>query len=371
MHQPRHIVPPHPAILAGVCCCVAFYITEWVIVWRTLSPIETAISWLFLLLTVAIAWKPIVFSVVLCAGSAIMFMLPVTVHVPTIFWASWLALGILGAKLHPRLSTPLGALVAASTVIPAVFRGQALTASTMTFACSFLLATFAGMMLRRNREYTRLKTIEQHQHEQIHLLSTLHDNVAGSLSYALLLCRNAQDSPDDSVARSSLPTICTTLEETLQMLRTRVIAPLSASATVDTYDDAHDSSDGYATLCQNMLRQQRRLDAAQFTGAITCTGEPESQLASAVSSMLTELCNNMLKHGTGSYMVQITFANPTAVSIVAVNDIHADEHDETSQSSQPTHHGLTMLKARVETLGGTIAMENEDGTWMTTIIIPD
>lgn len=101
------------------------------------------------------------------------------------------------------------------------------------------------------------------------------------------------------------------------------------------------------------------------------TGEPESQLASAVSSMLTELCNNMLKHGTGSYMVQITFANPTAVSIVAVNDIRADEHDETSHSSQPTHHGMAMLKARVEALDGTIAMENEDNTWMTTIIIPD
>ncbi len=371
MHRPWHRVSVRPSILAGVCYCVAFYITEWVIVWRALSPIETAISWLFLLLTVAIAWKPIVFSVVLCAVSAIIFMLPVTVHMPTIFWGTWLALGILGAKLRPRLSIPIGALIAVSTAIPIVFRGQPITANTMTFACSFLLATFAGMLLRRHREYMRLKTIEQHQHEQIQLLSTLHDDVAGSLSYALLLCRNAQHSPAEPAAQSALPTICATLEETLQMLRTRVIAPLLASATVDAYDDEHDSSNGYAKLCQNMLRQQRRLDAAQFTGAITCTGEPESQLASAVSSMLTELCNNMLKHGTGSYTVQITFANPTAVSIVAVNDIRADEHDETSHSSQPTHHGMAMLKARVEALDGTIAMENEDNTWMTTIIIPD
>lgn len=87
--------------------------------------------------------------------------------------------------------------------------------------------------------------------------------------------------------------------------------------------------------------------------------------------MLTELCNNMLKHGTGSYMVQITFTTPTAVNIVSVNDIRTDAHDETSHSSQTTHHGLAMLQARVESLGGTITMEDEDDTWMMTIIIPD
>lgn len=244
MHRPWHRVSIRPSILAGVCCCFAFYIAEWVIVWRTLSPIETAISCLLLLPTVAITWKPIVFSMVLCVVSAIMFMLPVTVHVPTIFWNIWLALGILGAKLRPRSSIPIGALVAACTATPTVFRDQPITASTVTFACSFLLATFAGMLLRRNRDYMRLKTIDQHQHEQIELLSILHDDVAGSLSYALLLCRNAQDSPADAVSQPSLPTICATLEETLQMLRTRVIAPLSANTTVDAYDDVRDSSDG-------------------------------------------------------------------------------------------------------------------------------
>ncbi|WP_155803915.1 hypothetical protein [Bifidobacterium choerinum] len=257
-------------------------------------------------------------------------------------------------------------MVAASTATLTMYQQQMTTASAVTFVCSFLLANIMGIMLRCNRKYTQMKYAEQRQGEQPQLLSTLHDEVAGSLSYMLLLCRSMQDSPGDSTTQTPLPTIIATLEDTLQTLRNHVITPLSANTAAALRDDSHNPTNGYTQLCQNIIKQQHRLETAHFKGSIICTSNPESQLANVVNSMRTELCNNIMKHGSDSYMVQITFTTAIAVRIVTINDMRIEEHDE----PQCSNHGLTMLQNRVESLGGAVAMVDEDNIWITTIAIP-
>ena len=366
MNTLRRALTNHSVILIAVCCCVAFYCIEWLMVWHHLSLFETIFSWLFLLLTIAIAWKPIVFSIVICVFTATAFLLPFVVHMPTIFWSAWVALGVPGAEIRPRWSIPIGVTVAASTATLTMYQQQMTTASAVTFVRSFLLANIMGIMLRCNRKYTQMKYAEQRQGEQPQLLSTLHDEVAGSLSYMPLLCRSMQDSPGDSATQTPLPTIIATLEDTLQTLRNHVTTPLSASTAAALRDDSHNPTNGYTQLCQNIVKQQHRLETAHFKGSIIYTGNPESQLENAVNSMRTELCNNIMKHGSDSYMVQITFTTAIAVRIVTINDMRIEEHDE----PQCSNHGLTMLQNRVESLGGAVATVEEDNIWITTIAIP-
>lgn len=76
-----------------------------------------------------------------------------------------------------------------------------------------------------------------------------------------------------------------------------------------------------------------------FNGTIHVSGEATDESANLVNICLTEICNNILKHGTHSYVVRIRFGERT--TLVASNEIAAGEAQPDS-----AHHGLEMLESR-------------------------
>ena len=201
---------------------------------------------------------------------------------------------------------------------------------------------------------------QREQAKQIHLVRTLHDDIGGSLSYALLLCRNAQAETDPDTLRTSLETITQTVESTLADLRTNIITPLSASTPASTAIsrnvDESTTTGSCARLCQNVLRQPALLEQAGFNGTIHVSGEATDESANLVNICLTEICNNILKHGTHSYVVRIRFGERT--TLVASNEIAAGEAQPDS-----AHHGLEMLESRLHDLGAAMTVSEEDGIW--------
>lgn len=89
---------------------------------------------------------------------------------------------------------------------------------------------------------------------------------------------------------------------------------------------------------------------------IHVSGAATDESANLVNTCLTEICNNILKHGTHSYVVRIRFGERT--TLVASNEIAAGEAQPDS-----AHHGLEMLESRLHDLGATMTLSEEDGIW--------
>ena len=133
-------------------------------------------------------------------------------------------------------------------------------------------------------------------------------------------------------------------------------ASTPASTAISRNVDESTTTGSCARLCQNVLRQPALLEQAGFNGTIHVSGEATDESANLVNICLTEICNNILKHGTHSYVVRIRFGERT--TLVASNEIAAGEAQPDS-----AHHGLEMLESRLHDLGAAMTVSEEDGIW--------
>ena len=353
----------HPFIIAGTLFCVAVLVFEWLTYWPDLNGFETALSTLIPVLTLGVAIMPVPFSlsiIVVEVLRGIFYIFPVVHSGPTVYYSVWLALIVIGYEMPAKYAIPITVIAALDTMVDNAIFQVPFDANDIGFAATFLLDGFAGLAIRRNKEFARLRYEQREQAKQIHLVRTLHDDIGGSLSYALLLCRNAQAETDPDTLRTSLETITQTVESTLADLRTNIITPLSASTPASTAIsrnvDESTTTGSCARLCQNVLRQPALLEQAGFNGTIHVSGEATDESANLVNICLTEICNNILKHGTHSYVVRIRFGERT--TLVASNEIAAGEAQPDS-----AHHGLEMLESRLHDLGAAMTVSEEDGLW--------
>ncbi|KFI65582.1 ATP-binding protein [Bifidobacterium cuniculi] len=362
----------HPFMVSGVAFCVLSWILEWQS-WHGLTPLEIAVSVIYLLLTVGIALSPLVFSGMVVALALADFPYPPVLHGPTIIWGTWLALGILGYSCRMRVSIPATILVSLGAIAQELIRQVPLVSGDITFACSFLLAGLSGVAMRRNhelhvlRERVRQREIRQeHQRQDLRMLRKLHDDIGGTLAYAIRICQNGQLIESTDALRSTLASVEQELSSGLSDLRSNVLLPLSASTGTSTDIPRPARPRGKTHELATLISSCRqRLCTAGFDGIIHIRGSLSAHQAGIVAQLLPELCNNILKHGQGTYRILVLCDPSGSMRLCSSNPMRP--LDRGCQSRQ---HGLGLVAQFVQEHGGTVTTMPDGDEWHVLIDIP-
>lgn len=362
----------HPFMVSGVAFCILSWILEWRS-WHELMPLEIAVSVTYLLLTVGIALSPVSFSGALVTLALADFLYPPVLQGPTIIWGTWLALGVLGYSCRLRIAIPVTVVVALGTVAQEFIRQVPLVSGDITFACSFLLAGSAGVAMRRNhelhvlRERIRQHEIRQeHQRQDLHMLRKLHDDIGGTLAYAIRICQNGQLIESTDALRSTLASVGQELSNGLSDLRSNVMLPLSASTGMSSDIPRPAPPQGKTHELATLVSSCRqRLCMAGFDGIIHIRGSLSAHQAGIVAQLLPELCNNILKHGQGTYQILIACDPSGSMRLHSSNPMVPPP-----QESQPSRHGLELLALLVQGYGGKVTAMPDGDEWHILIDIP-
>lgn len=363
----------HPIIGLMALVCLIVMCIDWATYTR-MGSIDILITCIFLTLTLSVPFKPIPFSYALAILSALYFLIPHALQGPNILECAWLALAVLGCSLQHWQSMPIIVSVSTCALLGDHFY-TGFSGNTILVCASLLVSGISGCFLRYHHSYQQLLEQTQHaeqlrtrQEEQLRLARTLHDDVAGSMSYTIALCRDAERTSDSRQLRIRLSEIARVTSASLTQLRTNVIVPLTESNDTSLIQATQMSTNhkhGYTELCQLILMLNHRLSAAGFDGMIRCTSNLSDEIADYVSRVLNELCNNILKHGKHTYLITVA-QHADSVMIIASNTI-AKTGDTPTDG---TKHGLRFLKSEVESRGGILCTQADDGEWQTRIVFP-
>ncbi|MEE1296481.1 MAG: hypothetical protein UHD09_06530 [Bifidobacterium sp.] len=345
--------------------CIVVCMLEWVISWHHLDLLQTLVQWGYVALLAGMAVRPLPFSCAMAVLAIPFFLAPPLTDGPTVYWGLWLALFDVGFRLKPRVSMPLTLAVVASDILNDVIIHPPLNTYNLSFALSFLLFCGIGTQLQHLRQLQRTRDElaecrreRERQDERLRLLQTLHD-VGGTLSYALLLCRNAEADDDPDTLHADLRAVSETLTEGISLLRTNVMTPLKAQVTpADGTMHEDDTLDGV------IARQEARLARAGLTGSIRVAGTYHGERERFLCHAITELCNNILTHGTGAYYLMARCADNGALTVISGNGV-AD-----GDAPHRDGHGLQLLSMQVFQQHGTMQAGTEGGEWTVRILLP-
>ena len=165
----------HPFIIAGTLFCVAVLVFEWLTYWPDLNGFETALSTLIPVLTLGVAIMPVPFSlsiIVVEVLRGIFYIFPVVHSGPTVYYSVWLALIVIGYEMPAKYAIPITVIAALDTMVDNAIFQVPFDANDIGFAATFLLDGFAGLAIRRNKEFARLRYEQREQAKQIHLVRT-------------------------------------------------------------------------------------------------------------------------------------------------------------------------------------------------------
>lgn len=363
----------HPVISIMTLVCVIVTCIDWS-TYTHMDSIDTLITCIFLALALCVPFKPVPFSCALATLSALCFLIPHALQGPSILGCAWLALAVLGCSLQYWQSIPIIVAVAACALFGDHFY-SGFSGNTVIICASLLVIGASGCFMRYHQSYRQLleqnrqaKQLRAKQEEQLRLARTLHDDVAGSMTYTLTLCRSAETMDNPQQLRTILAEIAHATSASLHGLRTNVIVPLTESngmSRAHAEQSTTSSPTSYADLCQHILRLNHRLSTAGLDGMIRCTNNLNGGTADFVSRILTELCNNILKYGERSYLITVS-ATADSVIILATNTIAETD----IRNTNGTNNGLRFLKSEVESRGGTLYTQVDDDEWQTHIAFP-
>lgn len=163
----------HPFIIAGTLFCVAVLVFEWLTYWPDLNGFETALSTLIPVLTLGVAIMPVPFSlsiIVVEVLRGIFYIFPVVHSGPTVYYSVWLALIVIGYEMPAKYAIPITVIAALDTMVDNAIFQVPFDANDIGFAATFLLDGFAGLAIRRNKEFARLRYEQREQAKQLSLI---------------------------------------------------------------------------------------------------------------------------------------------------------------------------------------------------------
>ncbi|KAB7791340.1 Sensory Transduction Protein Kinase [Bifidobacterium leontopitheci] len=380
---------PAEAIGIVACCipfaidCLQIRISQWQ---------DVLFAVLYAVGLIGLSWRPLPACVLLCAVQLGELLLPLDIQGPDPIWGACLA--VIGLAV----SRPVG--VAASTAVLmmcAVPLGYWMYGSAvdmlalspmLAFAAAFTVGYVSRLRERMTEEHRRIEKARselERQRRQLELVHVLHDSVAGSCAYSIMMCRKLRDGDHELDADTAfvISDIERTLTQTLHELRNTVISPMRSEldgdgAVDDMADRTSQSSSGrqdraavagsdVTALSSLRWRQAERLATLGFDGTIQLRGPIAGcREIPLLQTILLEATNNIIAHGSaGPYAIVITAEPDGGFRMSASNQCGAAKPDD-----QRDHHGLTMLRALVETHHGVMRAGATDGEWILYVEIP-
>ncbi|KAA8821668.1 sensor histidine kinase [Bifidobacterium vespertilionis] len=334
-------------------------------------------------------------------------------------WGLWYALIVLALERSVWAS---GAIVAAFALLSVAqgerpFRWGIMHVSVMGMLPFFLIALAVGASMHVWRttareqaraqaeaaaEHALLEQRNRQQQERLNMLHQLHDSVAGTLTYAVMQCREAQlDCSEEQ--RIQYERIESTVEDALNVMRSRVIEPTRrlmredrlendgksdisggadavrpVRAAVSPVDASVPSDDVDARTILDMLDHvAKRLRHSGYRCETLLRGDSSllgDHATAIVRQALEEIGNNILKHGVRGYCVIMVTCAERKVTVWSSNIVDGSHcvGDRGGKTHVPQHDGLglELIRRRVALLGGSLATSCEDGEWTTIVTIP-
>lgn len=315
----------------------------------------------YLVAVLLLPMYPIACSTALCALSMATSLIPVMFYGPEEYSGVWFAIGVLGFMGTPARAVMcmLGPMIATSVDIVLHFWDRpGVLPSLIGIDTTYPIALALGFGVRKwGERQSRLASRQaayERQQEQLRLLHSAHDSIAGRLAGALMVCRlHDEDGAQD------WRTVELLLQQALHELRENIINPAKLSVAVTQRHPAPDS--GVALRFHNVVTElDSMMQLLRFRGGIAVTGTmdavPADKLAVCVD-LLREIHTNIIRHGIpGPYATTVSFDDAT-VHIVSTN-LTEECPDETGADS-----GMALMLQSIAPYRGTVSHTAEDGEW--------
>ncbi|MDY4678564.1 MAG: hypothetical protein SO360_06880 [Bifidobacterium tsurumiense] len=358
--------------------CVAFFGLE-----LSTIVVDPPFAWImYAIYVVAVCCMPVVYApsaLALCALSLVMNLIPQDVSGPSIEWGVWYALIVLALRWHKWPAFCVAMTVIVGRYIGAALAWGWLEASTLGITWLCVLAYLIGVGLRVwkhqvQRRQRDLALTEQRE-RQIHMLRIMHDSVAGTLSVAVLRCRNARATvPERSSQANEWEQVEVLISKALLDIRSEIIEP--AWKLLDGAEEAEEVEkvEVPRQVVDISHALPERLDYTdEFLAALGYEGRSlmgdmtrcDSVVAAMLPDIITELGTNIAKHGApGEYALVVQPYQGEGVRVTSSNILAT--HGEQRGSS----YGLRLMESRLQAINGQAHYGVDGDEWTIAIQIP-
>lgn len=237
------------------------------------------------------------------------------------------------------------------------------------FSLTMVALSAIGFGIRRYQEYHAFLAQRERQRHRNRVIADLHDSVCNDLNFALIQLEAYETATDPNIRQDQLRHTHDGIMRALAKTR----------AVLDTLqDDAHDSAytgmTGDIPLVALIHEQRRRLQEAGFSGILLVPGSEDADTdittdvdrASVIAGFIREMVNNIINHADSAHEY---------IMIIGVrgDTLHIEVSD-TPRPDSPRHGaggtGLDFYRNRIESLGGTVAIQQESQLWSMRAAIP-
>lgn len=365
--------------------CFIFLVLEWASD-TDVSLHESISGCLYGLLLIVLPLKPRKISIAITLLSVCTWVIPLDFTRPSNYWGTWYALIVLTRnddfKAHSITAYALALANAAAACIG--FTGS--VAGMVSLSLTYFAAVGIGELLKfRKRadalqEKAALANAEAiYQKERTEVLHKLHDSVAASLTYSILLCRQIDREHLPKTEARQLQQVEASVTAALNDMREGVIEPTKAALGLNGPENEmfiqpqskknNPPTDQADELAEELDKARQNLKNLGFSGNPTLSGSENlltQEMKTVVLGIVKELSANILKHGKpGVYYLSVIIHDDGAVTILSSNGITAHEGSTLNSNS-----GLLLMKRKISELGGTFDVNRSDGEWTVSIEIP-
>lgn len=338
-----------------------------------------------IVLYLALPWAPVAVAYVICIFNLAAFAIPMPGNGMEYIGTCY-ALALLAWRGSRKRACACLCVVLVGSVAITLLKSEGYVPDRLSWLVGlapYCIALFCGLVVREWQDLlVRRRLAERevaYREKQLRMVHILHDSVANTLSYAVLLCRSRQGGNDEQVERL--------LEQALKALRSDVIAPAAnrtdddgqaVGMSVETRmpDAERDDNRSYADDVRAVLKETNdRLAVLGFAGEsilIDRGGNPSRQWSQCVCGIVRELGSNIAKHAApGDYALTVV-ADTERTTIMSSNECDdgrlpkEEEHDEVLSS----RFGLNDLLNAVHNVGGTAEWCREGNEWSIAIELP-
>ncbi|NEG77724.1 sensor histidine kinase [Bifidobacterium avesanii] len=373
-----------------------------------MSPLDMAISGAYALALLALPLRPVAASAAIVVVTLAEVMMPMDSWAVQSMWGLWYALIVL--TMRGLLWPAVAAIVVLSCLSLAQGDRMLITTfhpSMMLMLPFLVVACMLGLgmrmwrleMRRKERAEARRALLERENaqyRERLDLLHRLHGEVAGSLAYAVLLCRrmreeNGRSAEADSDSAGYAARVEEAVTQALGSLRHGVIEPTRrlveegppvGAADGHPSEGTAASGDAMATIRRHVERAADRLRGVGLPCETVVRGDPsglDGERAALIVRVVDEMGNNMVKYAVpGPCAIAVVADDAGGVRVWSSNacaGANAGEAEDAGEvgdgeSSLSGGTGLALLRDSLAVYGGSLTVSREDDIWTASAVLP-
>lgn len=284
---------------------------------------------------------------------------------------------VIGLVLMTFLGIVSLPIAMAISLLSAIYKSTAIYAGIsdasmndiLLFSLTMVALSAIGFGIRRYREYYAFLVQRERQRHRDRVIADLHDSVCNDLSFALIQLEAYEATTDSNTRQNQLHHAHDGITRALDKTRA-VLDTLQDDVQAPTYHCIAN-----AISLTSLIHEQRlRLQEAGFAGILLAPdpGDTDTDIAvdddraSVITGFIRETVNNIINHADSTCeYIMVIGVRGDALHIEVSDTPHPDAPPRGTGGA-----GLNFYRNRIESLGGTIAIQQEPHLWSMQAVIP-